>query len=333
MLDRFPELAATGIDFVDVGCSGRLDERWRPLEPLLNLVGFDPDTSDVASLSSSNARYRTARYFPFAVADRVGEATLYTTAAPHCSSLLKPNHAWLGRFAYSGLFQQTGQRTVHTVTLDHLAQTESLRADVLKLDTQGMELPILRTGEKLLAEAICVATETGFVENYAGESLASDVDAFMRQHGFLMLDMQIYRVGRANACNDIGRQQPLWCEVVWIRDFAGVSSHAELQPVSRLTAIKALVICWALDFADFGLELAQYFQRKGLLTREELVPLQDPATWQKTVQRDPIDESLMLGLRLLPATLRKRIASVAGDSVQKIHVARALWRTLTLRGK
>lgn len=326
MIDRFPELLQTGIDFVDVGCSGELAERWQPLKPTLNWVGFDPDSSDVQSGAENRNGFRSTRYIPYAVTDRVGDATLHITASPHCNSLLVPNHPWLKRFSFAELFREVGECTVPCATLDHLVETSSLRADVLKLDTQGLELPILGSAERLLANAICVETETGFTENYVGESLASDVDRFMRSRGFLMLDMQVYRVGRANALSNVGKHQPIWCEVVWIRDY--VNSDVPLAPPTRVTALKALAICWALNFADFGLELAEHFVNRGVLRADEIQVLREAETWRLPVHRDFIDRSLLVGLRLLPGKLRRRVAGVAGDSVDQINALRSLGQKL-----
>lgn len=258
MMNPFADGAT--LDMVDIGCSGSLDPRWSPLSPLLSYTGFDPNAEECERLSRRPHPFRAARYLPYAVAGEPGTRTLYKTESMSCYSLLRPNHQWLGRFSFADLFRETGTESVACVTLDDLVRKEGLKADIVKLDTQGLELPILQAGDLLLRDAFCVETETGFVENYAGETTYARIDEFMRSKGFLMFDMNIHRVGRKNALSGTGKAQPLWCQALWLYDFPGAG-----RAPSAGRAHKALLICKALGFHDFGLELAAFFRDRGLI--------------------------------------------------------------------
>lgn len=306
MLSLFPELAGHGIDFIDVGCSGQLDRKWGPLFALLNYVGFDPDEGECQRLSALPSTYRSARYLPYAVCGEMRQATIYLTESPFCSSLLKPRHEWLSRFSYRNLFREVGDASVECVTLDHLADSEDLRADILKLDTQGLELPILCASGTILDNVFCVETETGFVENYEGETVASAIDEFMRDHGFLLFDIIVHRVGRANHLAQASRKQPLWCESLWMRDYVGLAGHdMPTTHPDRAQAIKALFICRALGFPDFGFELAQYFRSCELLSQSEWSALSKRAIW--TVAGGWCAGILDRGVRMLPNRIRRAL--------------------------
>jgi FkbM family methyltransferase len=280
MLSLFPEIKEQGIDFVDIGCSGALDSKWNPLFEVLNYVGFDPNKEECERLSSLPSPYKTVRYLPYAIDGDIHQAVLYLTESPACSSLLRPRHTWLRRFSYHNLFNETGQTSVDCVTLDHLAEVEGLGADMIKMDTQGLELPILDSATRVLQNAFCIETETGFVENYVGETVAAQVDEFMRQRGFLLFDITIHRVGRANRFGQRSRMQPLWCESLWLRDYLAADSWGLAVPVpSRVQATKALYICNVLGFPDYGYELAEHFHSLRLLSGEELEQLSDRRTW------------------------------------------------------
>jgi len=83
LLSAFSEIDGVGIDFVDVGCRGDVEERWRPLASRLNYVGFDPDGSEVRRLEQSPSAHRRRRYLPYAVGGVDGEAVLYHTESPY----------------------------------------------------------------------------------------------------------------------------------------------------------------------------------------------------------------------------------------------------------
>ena len=212
---------------------------------------------------------------------------------------------------------------MNCVTLDYLAETEGLRADMMKLDTQGLELPILRSATKVLQDTFCVETETGFVENYIGETVAAEVDEFMRQNGFLLFDITIHRVGRANRFAQQSHQQPLWCESLWMRDYLALESWDIAVPLpNRVQALKALYICKALGFPDYGFELAGHFHSKGLLSYKELTSLSDGRIWASDAEQatDLVGQLF----RLLPGRLRRRLYRSLGSAIGRPHLVRTL---------
>src|SRR5688572_14828411 len=127
-----------GINLVDIGASGRLDAKWRPLESLINLVGFEPNVEQCARLANSPTRLNSARYLPYAIGPDDGNQTLYLTKSPYCCSLLKPNHQWLKRFAFGELFEVMGAETVPTCRFADVQEIQSLDVDAIKVDAQGL---------------------------------------------------------------------------------------------------------------------------------------------------------------------------------------------------
>lgn len=316
MLSLFPEIEREGIDFLDIGCSGRLNHRWKALFQLLNYVGFDPNKEECQRLSKLPSPYKNAHFSPYAIAGDVGQAVMHLTESPLCYSILRPRHQWLRRFSFYNLFNEIGKSTVNCTTLNYLAENEGLRADIIKLDTQGLELPILRSASTVLSDTFCVETETGFVENYVGETVAAEVDEFMRDNGFLLFDIKIHRVGRANRFAQQSRQQPLWCESLWMRDYkASESWDIDVPPPSRTQATRALYICKTLNFPDYGFELARDFHSQGLLNDRELALLSDSRIWVSYIDK-ATDRAGRLFL-LLPRPLRRRLYHLLGASLDR----------------
>ena len=87
MLSLFPEIEQQGIDFIDVGCSGQLDVKWKTLFNVLNYVGFDPNREECQRLSSLPSSYKKTRYIPYAIGGDVGQAVMHLTEYPYCCSL------------------------------------------------------------------------------------------------------------------------------------------------------------------------------------------------------------------------------------------------------
>ncbi|NEP77371.1 MAG: FkbM family methyltransferase [Okeania sp. SIO3B3] len=287
------------IHFLDLGCSGSLDDKWSPLFSDLAFTGFDPNQEECTRMEALPTPYRTTRYLPFALAGEPGQHTLYMTNSIYCYSLLRPNHPWLGRFTFAGLFAETGQEAVAAETLDSLKASQGLDADIMKLDVQGLELPILRSGLSVLDNCFCVETETGFMENYVGETTFAQIDEFMRAQGFLMFDLHLNHMSRQNDCAGQGLQQPLWCQSVWLLDYVGQG----MRPTPAKAQI-ALRICKALGFHDFGKELSIYFFEQGIMPSENYSCLATSAGVNTPVA--PVSRSARF-LSHLPDWLNRRL--------------------------
>jgi hypothetical protein len=61
--------------------------------------------------------------------------------------------------------------------------------DILKLDLQGYELEALRGATNLLPRIKTITTEVEFVPLYDGQPLFGDIDCFLRQSGFRLLNL------------------------------------------------------------------------------------------------------------------------------------------------
>jgi FkbM family methyltransferase len=61
--------------------------------------------------------------------------------------------------------------------------------DLMKLDLQGYELEALKGCGALLPRIKAITTEVEFVPLYEGQPLFGDIDIFLRQHGFKLLNL------------------------------------------------------------------------------------------------------------------------------------------------
>jgi FkbM family methyltransferase len=299
------------ITFVDIGCSGSLDPKWSELFPVLSYIGFDPNAEECERLNKAPHPYQSARYLPYALAGKQGMRTLYKTQSMYCYSLLRPVPQWVNRFVWSDLFQETGKEPVTCTTLDALAEEQGLQADIIKVDSQGLDLEILEAGGKLLESTFCVETEPGLVaQQYEGENSFAQTDEFLRGKGFLLFDIKIFRVPRKNFLAQKGKHQPIYCEAVYLFDYVGAG-----KPPTAEQALKALRIAKVLGCYDYGYELAAFFNASGLIDADTLSYLQKQENW--IPRRRPPSSRVGKLVRWLPEGIRRRLLFGLEQTVDK----------------
>jgi FkbM family methyltransferase len=278
------ELRTVGINLVDIGSSGSLDAKWEPIKELINLVGFDPNKEECERQNKLPSQYKSSTFLNYAVHGKDSVERLYKTRSIYCYSLLKPNKQWLDRFSFHDLFDVEGEDSISVRSIDKIEELKGLSFDVIKIDVQGLELPILSKAGNLLEDAFYVETESGFTENYIGETMFYQMHEFMQASGFLMFDINTnHRISRNNKFKayPTGNEQILWAEVVWLKDYVGLDRQGKFdskrfteQKIKKILTLCALQKCY-----DYGLELAEFFHSKGLLPKQSLDDLSTIEAW------------------------------------------------------
>ena len=272
------------IRIMDIGASGQLDPKWQKLSPLIDLTGFEPNIDECERLSKQQTTYKKVNYLPYAISGKSEKRELKETYSPYCWSLLNPNSDWLKRFSFSYLFEIQKKRQIQTFALNEINEIKNQEFDIVKMDTQGLELPILKGGKKMLKNVFYLETETGFIENYKGETTFSQVSEYLLKENFIMFDINPnHRIRRKGPFekSELSIGQPLWCEAVWLRDLVQCHRQDMLPPMDRQKAIRCLLICACNEFYDFGYELAEFFCNDlKLISTSELSTLKDIDSWK-----------------------------------------------------
>jgi FkbM family methyltransferase len=235
---------ATPLVLVDVGAAGGLKEPWRSASSSLHVVGFEPD----ARATLPNIGLRTT-WIKTGLADRQGPVEFYETKKPDASSILRPNDDALGVFGGSERFEVVRQTTIEVDTLDHaLAEQGIGRVDFLKLDTQGSELMILRGGEQAVRSALGVEVEVSVLERYYDQAFFHQVDAFLRERGFLLFDFQRrYMKRRIGLAFGGPKGQLTHGTALYLRDVDSI-------PAER--AEQAMAVAQIYGYEDYAAEIA-----------------------------------------------------------------------------
>lgn len=210
------------VEVLDVGASLASTAPYQKLVETgrARVTGFEPNEAEYERLRSSYGL--THRFYPLFVGDGK-EATFHETNNPFTGSLYAPNTPLLEKFhALASLVTPVAEHRVATTCLDDIADLGDI--DFIKIDVQGAELDVLRNGQRTLQGVLAIQTEVNFLEQYHGQAMFSDLDAFLRANGFQFhcvlgygwrpfLPLLNPRAG-VKAFN-----QQVWADAVYVRDW------------------------------------------------------------------------------------------------------------------
>ncbi len=178
----------TGI--IDAGASnGRISKRLLRRFPTAQAYAFEPNPLYAEPLKQYAKD--EPRFHPqfLALSDSEGQATLHVTESPGSTSLLAPGKR-LQEIIPEGATVKSDEK-VELVTIDNWAQRNGdLAIELMKFDIQGGELKALRGAvHTLQCSTLIVYTEISFNPLYEGSAIYSEIDLFLREHGFTLYDM------------------------------------------------------------------------------------------------------------------------------------------------
>ncbi|MCA3262815.1 MAG: FkbM family methyltransferase [Telmatospirillum sp.] len=256
----------------------------------MTIDAFEPD---VNALDKGYKQDGRVTWFPFGLAATSGLLPFYLTGVPSGSSLLMPNEAVMADYSKPnyGRIDKVLELPFFTFS-EFITKHARLLPELIKLDTQGSELDILRSlDEPGWSDVIAVETEVEFAELYSNQPLFRDVDAFMAERGFYLLDLRTHRAylhrnGRSDyyirsrfdfsAPSSEFSARLLAGDALYIRAFPdGVPPDA--ARVGKL----ALVFC-IYHFFDQAIALAEKAMSKGVMT-----PAQGEALIRAVVHSGP----------------------------------------------
>jgi FkbM family methyltransferase len=219
----FDCLVGDGVCLVDVGGRGKPRAEMLELAAYAHLVVFEPDLAEADRLGETlrlAGAWRGLTVVGAALAQTEGVSTLYLTVAPGMSSLLRPDPDVAAVSCIGDTLRVVDTAVVNTMPLDLAAERYGfVEAHLLKLDTQGTELDILRGGERLLTSVLAVYVETLFLPFYRGQSVFADVDAHLRSRGFVLHSLARSEARQAGFDPTLySRRQIVWAHCLYLRD-------------------------------------------------------------------------------------------------------------------
>lgn len=171
---------------VDVGANrGQFAGAVRSLSPQTGIYSFEPLPEAFAVLSKGLGGEANVSCFEFALGESSSRARINISGKDDSSSLLPISS--LQNALYPGT-ASVGSLDISVRRLDEVLVAANLQGrSLLKIDTQGFELSVLKGCGELLREFSFIYCECSFVELYGGQALAGEVIGFLSDQGFDLL--------------------------------------------------------------------------------------------------------------------------------------------------
>ena len=253
---------------VDIGASGTIHEKWKPIAKYAICIAFDADSRDFEIWESEDKGWRRLYSLNRLVASEAAEEMdFYLTHSPHCSSSLAPDKEALKPWAFSPLFEVENIVKLPSVDL----QSALLKAGVdyidgYKTDSQGTDLRIFNSLPTEITDKMLIAEfEPGIIDAYKGEDKLHHLLAHMEKEPFWISKMEIKGSQRINHLDfkslnyfqqrGIGsflKMAPGWCEI---------SYHNKME-IGEMT-LREYLLAWV--FASLSSEhgFALFVSKKG----------------------------------------------------------------------
>lgn len=237
---------------MDVGAAGGEDRRWRRFSSL-RIVGFEPDERAFARLRSGGRRL----WLNTALSDRAGRSELFVTRQQTNTSMLPPNMELIRDLAYREEdFEVTSSVEIDCETLDAVCSREDVWPDILKIDTQGSELAILRGASNCLSRSlVAVEIEVEFLPLYRGQPLFADVHAFMTGAGYRLMDLGNLLHVRGRRTRNVGgsKSNLVSGDALYFREASALATRVMNDGEGAMNPIA--VACAGYGYPDYALEV------------------------------------------------------------------------------
>lgn len=272
-------LRADPLHCVDVGARGGMQSHWRPYADLMRIDLFEPDAA-ACEVQAKKAPANES-WFPVALGGVTGTGRLHVTQKPSGSSLYPPNHDLMFRFGPTTYGSLAKIIDVPLMTFsDFIDKHQRPLPNLVKLDVQGAELDIFKgTRAEHWRDLLAIQTEVEFAELYKGQPLFGDVDAYLRQQGFVLYDVLPVRSYRFQGntshaylrrhLNLLKNRRDISCRLI-AGDAFYLRDPVELVAKGDVTAIlKMFVILVLYRFLDEALWLVEAARDAGHIPAAE----------------------------------------------------------------
>ncbi|MDX2173014.1 MAG: FkbM family methyltransferase [Bacteroidota bacterium] len=192
------------LTFVDVGAKDKL-EFINELKSITTLHAFEPNPDEYDKLKAryKNEIFKGLHINKYGLSDHNGIAEFNVTKHNSMSSLLETDienyEKHFGNYSEFNFWRDNVEVkkkiNIELLTLDDYFQNNSNVIDYLKIDTQGSELTILKGAAKLLLDKkiSVIKVEVSTIPIYKNQALFSEIDIFMREYGYILVDFITYR--------------------------------------------------------------------------------------------------------------------------------------------
>lgn len=169
--------------------------------PDAQIYCFEPYEVAFEELKRSMAPFPMIEPHRLALGDGDSVGTLHLNRISDTNSLL-PNSPSAADFSPEGWTDPVGSAEVPVRRLDSFCRERGITSiDLLKIDTQGFELRVLRGAGEMLDPSIIrlIYLEVNFVSLYEGQAYFEDVYAMLKLHGYRFVEFYNKVLARDNS--------------------------------------------------------------------------------------------------------------------------------------
>lgn len=236
------------LGIIDIGASGGIHARWKKLTPYYTAILFEPDPREYEQLAKVSPQNHIV--LNTALAAKKGPIHLNLCRKQQVSSVFKPNFNLLKRFPEFERFNVESSVCLDADTLDNqLSQHQIDNIDFIKLDTQGYELDILKGSTHTIDQVIGVETEVEFIPMYENQPLFGDMNTFMTDKGFELIDLRRYYMQRDNSkqYSSHHKGQLVFADALYLRPPETLATSKDETKI-----IHAIMIYFAYGYYDLA---------------------------------------------------------------------------------
>lgn len=174
---------------IDVGAASGDTTQWFAAEfPSLKVIAFEPLKEACQAAKRKTQSLSNVEVHQIALGDENGTSVLNVTSDRLASSLKEPMENENGT-APGSKIRLASRETVAVKRLDDAVGNE--RVLLLKIDTQGYELQVLKGAAQTLRRTELILIEMCNHDLYKGGARYWEVDSLLREHGFKLIDVYV----------------------------------------------------------------------------------------------------------------------------------------------
>ncbi len=270
---------------IDVGASVELPEHWEKFSSALSFTTVEPDVEAAKLLT---AKYSSIDYkiFPMGLSENGGRKKLNIPHVATGASLLEFNvdNPYLSKDDISPI----RQIEIDTITFDELAKQAQLsEINLIKLDTQGTELSILKgLSNEYYERCTGIEVEIGVPGGYVSQPSIEEYNLYLKKFGFELFDIRpskVYHKGLQQNSSyyfekifNVFPGSPTISRKIWEVDAVYLKSPEWYLKKNDLALLRKGILSYCIyNFFIEALYLIEIAQKGNLLSANEAQSLTD----------------------------------------------------------
>ncbi len=279
-----PAFTQNPLIFLDIGCSSGIDKLWHNFpESDISISGIDPVSEEIQRLQAATKASNIKYYNYFIGTNNAAnihqllnkQGLKYNMLSAGQATELNNNTQHV---ADNTKLERVPPQTVSRISLDVFVKRHtSGLADFIKIDTDGYDIDVLRSGTETLKQALGVQVEMNFLNSGNQElSSFSSIDLHLQAQGFIPCKFSppsLYSLRELPATfeYDIYAQTtrgiPLQCDGIYLRNLTATDTPEQFNNPDFSTICKLISLYVIFGLHDWAVKLV--FKYKNLFQQYE----------------------------------------------------------------